>query len=298
MKKYVTVLLQNIKNLSDLLNTLDGEQMNLFRKLAGRPETKKIQTIEEKEAREVLQYMQSLELPHPQEKIKTELCDGGSLEKRHRQGAKAQWYLLIFGEDGQGAFNAGYVLKQGLEFLHSRRISAKILQQVPEEPGDRQCLGILSIGVKAENSFSSRWEEMDSKYFLISQKREEHWMEDVLTAAGKLLTADMQTGVRVIRRESVIHIAAGSCFGRNRAVSEFHAGVVLGALMMAAEELWIDLDMVNLKDPQQAAGPDYLISICRKKDREMLLTKGQESVPERKRHLQGKPVKEHQWKYA
>lgn len=283
---------------------LDGGQMNLFRKLVRRPETKKIQTVTEKEAQEVLQYMQSLTLPHPQEKIKTELCDGQSMGKRRRQGAKAQWYLLIFGEEGQGAFNAGYVLKQGLEFLRGRRIPAKILSQIPEEPGDHHCLGVLSIGMKAESSSASGREEMDSDCFLISRKREEHWMEEVFAAAGKLLTADMRTGVRVIRRESVIHIAVGSCFGRNQAVSEFHAGVVLGALMTAAEKLWIDLDMVNLKEPQQAAGSDYLtgldylISICRKEDRELPLAKEQESVQERKRCLQGKPVKEHQWKYA
>lgn len=276
---------------------LDGGQMNLFRKLARRPETKKIQMVSEREAQEVLQYMQSLELPHPQEKIKTELCDGRRLEKRSRQKA-AQWYLLVIGKEGQGAFNAGYVLKQGLEFLRSRRISAKILQQVPEELGDRHCLGILSIGTKTESSFASRWEEMDADCFLISQKREEHWMEDVFAAAGKLLTADVQTGVRVIRRENVIHIAAGSSFGRNRAVSEFHAGVVLGALMTAAEELWIDLDMVNLYGLQQVAGPDYLISVCRKVDREALSSKAQESMEEKNGHLQRKSVKEHQWKYA
>ena len=37
----------------------------------------------------------------------------------------------------------------------------------------------------------------------------------------------MQTGVRIIRKENALHIAAGSCFGRNRELSEFHAGEAL-----------------------------------------------------------------------
>ena len=117
---------------------LDGGQMNLFRKLARRPETKKIQTVTENEVQEVLQYMEGLPLPHPNKTLKLELLDGRNLTRRCRPAVKAQWYLLVFDEEGQGAFNAGYVLKQGQELLRARRIATKILRQIPEEAGRPQ----------------------------------------------------------------------------------------------------------------------------------------------------------------
>ena len=212
---------------------LDGGQMNLFRKLAGRPETKKIQTVTENEVQEVLQYMEGLPLPHPNKTLKLELLDGRNLTRRCRPAVKAQWYLLVFDEEGQGAFNAGYVLKQGQELLRARRIATKILRQIPEEAADRNCLGALAIGTKHVSAADVRWEE--TEHFLICQKSEERWIEKVFATSGKMLTADMQTGVRIIRKENALHIAAGSCFGRNRELSEFHAGEVLGALMAAAE---------------------------------------------------------------
>ena len=70
---------------------LDGGQMNLFRKLAGRPETKKIQTVTENEVQEVLQYMEGLPLPHPNKTLKLELLDGRNLTRRCRPAVKAQW---------------------------------------------------------------------------------------------------------------------------------------------------------------------------------------------------------------
>ena len=243
---------------------LDGGQMNLFRKLAGRPETKKIQTVTENEVQEVLQYMEGLPLAHPNKTLKLELLDGRNLTRRCRPAVKAQWYLLVFDEEGQGAFNAGYVLKQGQELLRARRIATKILRQIPEEAADRHCLGVLAIGTKHVSAADVRWEE--TEHFLICQKSEERWIEKVFATSGKMLTADMQTGVRIIRKENAIHIAAGSCFGRNRELSEFHAGEVLGALMAAAEELWIDLNMIDLYGAGETAGPDYLVTVCRAQD--------------------------------
>lgn len=279
---------------------LDGGQMNLFRKLAGRPETKKIQTVTENEVQEVLQYMEGLLLPHPKKTLKLELLDGRNLPRRCRPAVKAQWYLLVFDEEGQGAFNAGYVLKQGQELLRARRIATKIFRQIPEESADRHCLGALAIGTKHESDADARWEEPETEHFFICQKSEERWIEKVFTTSGKMLTADMQTGVRIIRKENAVHIAAGSCFGRNLELSEFHAGEVLGALMAAAEELWIDLDMIDLYGTGKTAGPDYLITLCRAQDLEAILAEQREDgiAQERKRHLQNKPVKEHQWKYA
>lgn len=276
---------------------LDGGQMNLFRKLVRGAETKKIQNITMEAAQGALQYMQSLPLPHPQKTIELELYDGRKLHRRFGTGVKAQWYLAAFGEDGQGAFNAGYVLKQGQELLRERRISSKIFRQIPEEPADRHCLGVLAIDTKQGIAADARRDELRTEHFLICQKREEQWIEEIFQTAEELMTADMQTGVRVIRKEHAVHIAAGSCFGRNRELSEFHAGIVLGALMTAAEELWIDLAMVNLYGTRQMAGPDYLITICREQERESVLLE-QENAQEKNRHLQSKPIKEHQWKYA
>ena len=80
---------------------LDGGQMNLFRKLAGRPETKKIQSVTENEVQEVLQYMEGLPLPHPNKTLKLELLDGRNLTRRCRLAVKAQWYLLVLMKKGR-----------------------------------------------------------------------------------------------------------------------------------------------------------------------------------------------------
>ena len=162
---------------------LDGGQMNLFRKLARRPETKKIQTVTENEVQEVLQYMEGLPLPHPNKTLKLELLDGRNLTRRCRPAVKAQWYLLVFDEEGQGAFNAGYVLKQGQELLRARRIATKILRQIPEEAADAivlelwrsvrsMCLLLMSDGRKRSIfSFVRRAKSAGLKKFLPHQEK-------------------------------------------------------------------------------------------------------------------------------
>ncbi len=274
---------------------LDGEQMNFFRKLIGVPEAKKIQIVEAKVMQSIVRYLQDLTLPYPKEPIRIELCDGNQ-KKRFGTRGGAQWYLLIFGKSMRGAFNAGYLLKQGLELLRSRQIPAIISKQMPELIKDGTCFGVLAIGVSSKEKPDADRESTEAEHFLVCQRREALWSEEIISLAEKLLTPDLMTGVRMIRCENVIHIGVGHCFGRNKVASEFRAGVVLGALMAAAEKLWIDLDMVCLES-QQAVGLNYRISVCRKEDREKLLTNSPGVASDRNMRLE-KHTKEHQWKYA
>lgn len=271
--------------------------MNFFRLLTGMPEAKKVQTVSERVVRGVAEFMQNAALPNPRQNIEIQVYNAKGTARKYRMPGRAQYYILVYGDEGQAVLNAGYLLKQGYEFLRSRKIPAKILLQVPDELAEQHCLGMLAVNPVAERVRESKKDSWQN-HFLICQKNEEHWIDDVAEAAGKMLSAEMQTGVRIIRKEDAVHIAEGACFGRNRGTAEMHAGVVLGAFMAAAEELWIDLEMVSLPNLEATAGPDYLITICRQSEKEKLLAKAKEEAERSKASSAQTLGKDHMWRYA
>ncbi len=219
-----------------------------------------------------VQFAGKLELPEPSETIEIRLLGDGAEGQRERRGfsVKAPCYFLVYGREGSSPLNAGFVLGQLALFLGTCGIEGRIMSQVPEryQTGEegQVCFGALAAGLAA-GDWRKRREKLPERP-LICRETGENWTGRVLDYAKTLLPQEMQTGVRIIRRERALHLAAGKYFGRSAEDCLFHAGITLAGVMMAGEELWIDLSMVRLtrEARSQEAGPDYVITICRKED--------------------------------
>lgn len=246
-----------------------------------------------------IQFAQRLELPEASEAMELRLLGDGAEGPRERRGfsVKAPCYLLVYGREGASPLNAGYVLGQLAVFLSLGGIEGKITAQVPEryQTGEdgRVCFGALAVGVAP--GYWSRGRAKLPERPLICRETEEDWTGKVLDYAKTLLPQEMQTGVRIIHRDTVLHLAAGKYFGRSAETCLFHAGVTLAGVMAAGEELWIDLGMVHLTPElwSQETGPDYVITVCRKADQKEI-SEGR-TVRER---APGKLRSGQRWKYA
>lgn len=253
----------------------------------------------------VLDYARSLELPDPSGQLKLWLQDGESANRRRRFrfAARAPYYLLACAaEDETVCLNAGYVLERAAMLLGAHGVAAKVLLRVPEGleelPGGRRAVAALAFGMEAYGGGLPGRGAQQVEHPFICREAGEAWTREVLAYGGAVLAPEQQTGVRLVRGESAIHIAAGRFFGRNAEVSRFHGGMALAAVMGAAEELWIDLCMVRLSAELQenAAGPDYLISVCRREDRRLLEQGSQKSAAAARKETP-QPLGG-QWRYA
>lgn len=246
-----------------------------------------------------MQFARRLELPEPSETMEIRLLGDGTEGIRERRGfsVKAPCYFLVYDRAGSSPLNAGFVLGQLAVFLSLGGIEGKIMTQVPEryqavEDG-RVCFGALAVGLAP--GYWSRGRAKLPERPLICRETEEDWTGKVLDYAKTLLPQEMQTGVRIIRRDEVLHLAAGKYFGRSAETCLFHAGITLAGVMAAGEELWIDLGMVHLTSEawSKETGPDYVITVCRKANQKEIA----ESCAVRER-APGKLRSGQRWRYA
>lgn len=282
---------------------LDGERMKFFGKSTVRRNER---TVEQGMLGYILKYAQELELPEPSEEIVVRLFHEGMTNGggRCRFSVRASHYLLVYTSEGEdGWLNAGYVLERTAVFLQEHKIDGKILQQVPDAlaplPDGKRVSAVLAFGIERGRRRQNEEAEHREQHPLICHEAGEHWTEEVLELASEFLTPDMQTGVRVIRKGQVIHLATGRFFGRSAENSKFHAGMILAAIMEAAQERWIDVSMVRIRPEaqRQAAGPDYVISVCRAQDR-VLCEMAETSAAFTEEGRNGLRRGGHQWKYA
>lgn len=278
--------------------------MRWFTRTKDRQSEHREQELEEARIQDLLRYIRELELPEPSEALELSVFCRSAVRggERRRFAVRAPYYLLAYADTEEGgSLNAGYVLERAAVLLRFQGVATRILTQVPDRlelPDGKLCVAVLAIGT--ERRTGSLWGERDSaepEHPLICRDAGESWTDEVLAYAEKLLPQESQAGVRMIRSPYALHFAAGKYFGRSAGSSRFGAGVLLAAVMAAAEELWMELGMIRVlpQFQEQLAGPDYLITVCRMQDRAKIQKGAGLAVSGTQRRTS---VGDHRWKYA
>lgn len=253
------------------------------------------------------------------------------MEELEKGSGSVPYYLLLF-TDGteEGYLNAGYASNMVSYFLRFQGIGASVLRESPmrlhrAEYKGMRCTAALAFGYETKSKSVRHRDAERTESPCILKEQREHWEEEVLNFAKEHFAAVMSS-VQIVRQEKWIHFMRKPAGRKNSTASMFEAGAAIAGIMAAAEELWIDLSLVNVQEliaeetgeakvltardsrTEALAGgrtslehpfqtPEYLISVCRRKECRSAarwLLRKYEAVPEKTLKIQ----KEKHWKYA
>lgn len=206
----------------------------------------------------VLAFAEELKLPEPSGRVEVKLVD--RLKDGNRKSSAAPYYLLLRVTGGErNLFSAGYALGQTALFLRFQGIESQILWNVPQGfcGAGRQEGGTaaLAFGRAAAGRKPGRRQSAQPQHGCVCRDLGERWDEEVLAGAKSMLPVE-GSAVRVMRGEGRLYFAAGAASGKKAAFSEFETGIALANVMVAAEELWVDLEVVCRDDTVSFRGKE------------------------------------------
>lgn len=277
----------------------------------------------------VVNYVEYLSLPAASGKVQVQL-----MEELEKGSGSVPYYLLLFAEGTEeGYLNAGYAASMASYFLRFQGIQANVLKESPlrlqkREYDGMHCLAALAFGLEAKKSDLHRSVAAASDIPCILKEQREHWAEEVLNYSKEHFAA-AAGAVRIVRQEKWIHFMKKSVSRKNGNAAMFDAGCAIAGVMAAAEELWIDLALVDVctllheasetdceqkvqREKNLAAGifaggrsatehpfgsQEYLVSVCRRKESQgaaLQLLRTYAAASEKKTDV----PKRNLWKYA
>lgn len=220
------------------------------------------QPLERSVLEAMLRYGAQITLPEPSGKLEIGLHE----RVRGSRKGKAPYYLQFFSDNSrEGWLNAGYAAGQTAAYMKFCGLGAAVLKEIPEHLQKQKdgltCAAVLAFGCKAAGSkrgkgFSSQ------ETSCIRMEPGEQWGEEVLGFVKRHgLTGTEFT--HMVFRGGRIHFLLKASARKHPQQAAVDAGILIAGIMAAAEELWIDLEMVKQKEITEAG---YLLSICRKEE--------------------------------
>lgn len=186
-------------------------------------------------------------------------------------GVKAPYYLAIYSEDkDRSQMNAGYIMEQLSLYLCTRGLgSCFVGGTMPKRSlrvvNDKKLVIMLAFGRAKEKN---KRRPADAKRMALDElcvykEVPRQWMKQLLDGARMAPSSMNSQPWRFVVYDNRIHIFAKKHNSNHLGVwEEFNFGVMLSHLMIVAEELWLDLDLIRLDDISHKQFPNnqYIIS--------------------------------------
>lgn len=184
---------------------------------------------------------------------------------------KAPYYLVFYSEEApRYLMNMGYLMEQMVLYMCSLGIgtcfigSNKIKKELQEKDG-RKMVGIVAFG---ESKGSHVRKQAEAKRLSIDQlcifkEVPRQWMRQLLESARLAPSAMNDQPWRFVVYDNRIHIFSKKHKAEQlRKWDEVNFGIMFANLMTAAEEMWLDVDLIRLEDISQKNFPNsqYVLS--------------------------------------
>lgn len=184
---------------------------------------------------------------------------------------KAPYYLVFYsGEAPRYLMNMGYLMEQRVLYMCSIGIgtcyigSNKIRKELQVKDG-KKMVGIVAFG-KARGSHVRKQAEarrLTLDQICVFKEVPRQWMRQLLDAARLSPSSANSQPWRFVVYDNRIHI-----FSRKHKAEqlkkwdEVNFGIMFANLMVAAEEMWLDVDLIRLEDISQKNFPNsqYVLS--------------------------------------
>lgn len=184
---------------------------------------------------------------------------------------KAPYYLSIYSEVRDRALmNAGYIMQQMSLYLctlglGSCYLGAARLTQGPEMRGNKKFIILMAFG-RPEGALTRRPEDarrLPMKELCSCKNVPKKWMREVLDAARLAPSSFNSQPWRFGVSGSRIHIfTKNKTMKAGKSWEEFNFGIMFANIMVASEELWLDVDLIRLEEVTQKSfhSSQYVLS--------------------------------------
>ena len=175
-------------------------------------------------------------------------------------GVNAPYYLSFYSEPrDRSEMNMGYLAEQISLYLMTLGLGScflggKSLRGVPKTRGNMQLVIILAFGYPADRLTrrASDAKRLPTKELCLFKDPPTKWMTQVIEAARLAPSAMNRQPWRFVVSGSRIHIFCKKYSNdRPRFLDDFNFGVMFSHIMIASEELWLDVDLIRLEDISQ-----------------------------------------------
>lgn len=251
--------------------------MNLYEAVYGRKSIRKFQMepVNPSVLSGIFSFMDQMEPLFPGIKIKLEIVD--NLEKKNQMKGlfrvEAPCYLLLYSEKKEKSeLNAGYIMEQISLYLTTKGVGScfqgmtKKKNDVPED-GMYFVIALAfgrAAGPLLRQGYNAKRLSMEE--LCVYKERPLTWVKEILEAARLAPSSVNNQPWRFVVYENRLHV-----FVKKPVSSkvlwfrflEFDMGVMLANVNVAADEIWVDLDLIRLDNitHKSFANHQYLLSI-------------------------------------
>ena len=195
----------------------------------------------------------------------------GQYKRLSTFAVKAPYYLALYSEEKDRAqMNAGYLMEQLVLYLCSKGIGtcfvgSMLVKRSQQRRGDKKLMALVAFG-KSKGSPTRKPIEakrLDLKELCVYKEVPRQWMKQLLEAARLAPSSMNSQPWRFVVYDSRIHI-----FSKKRSMErlgkwdELNFGIMFAHMMVVAEELWLDVDLIRLEEISQKNFPNnqYVLS--------------------------------------
>ncbi len=195
--------------------------------------------------------------------IETELEIIDCVNKREKIamfGVKAPYYLALYTEEkDKGIMNAGYIMEQLSLFLYTKGlgccfVGSPVVGRKYKAIGNKKLACILAFG-KAKGSavrVPSEFKRMEMNQLCVFKEQPRQWMRQLLEVSRLAPSSMNSQPWRFLVYDNKIHVfSKKSGLGTSKKLKELNFGILFAHMMVAAEELWLDLDLIRLENISQ-----------------------------------------------
>lgn len=207
--------------------------------------------------------------------IETELAIFDNREGQCRMlsmlGIKAPYYLVLYSEEKDKALmNAGYLLEQLSLYLCTRGlgscfVGSPFLKKKYVHRENKKMMAVLAFG-KAKGSWTRKPAEakrLPLSEMCVYKEAPRQWMKQLLDAARMAPSSMNSQPWRFVVFDNRIHIFSKKhASDRLGKWDELNFGIMFSHMMVMAEELWLDVDLIRLDEISQKNFPNnqYVLS--------------------------------------
>lgn len=173
-------------------------------------------------------------------------------------GVKAPYYLIIYSDESpRYLMNAGYLMESMSLFLCTIGLGSCILghtrvKKKLQTKNGLKIVGVIAFG-KSKDSFIRKHSEakrLPVDALCVFKEVPRQWMKQLLEAA-RMAPSSMNTQPwRFVVYDNAIHIFSKKPKRQDR-LTEINFGAMFAHLVIAAEELWLDMDLIRLNNITQ-----------------------------------------------
>ena len=252
-----------------------GDNMNLYEAIFLRKSVRnyEMEPVSGEILQEMREFYGEIEGLNPGIHTEISIIDNtrGKNRMMHLFGVKAPYYLAFYSEEKDLAqMNAGYILEQIALFLCTKGLGTCFLGGIKPRMGNMRrgnmkFVIMLAFG-KSRGSYTRKAvdaKRMDLKDLCVYKEVPRQWMKQLLEAARLAPSSMNSQPWRFVVYDNRIHVFAKKHnMNHLGKFEELNFGIMFSHLMVVAEELWLDVDLIRLEDITHKNFPNnqYILS--------------------------------------